>query len=612
MQFPRQIAFCLVREYTSSLGRSPSPGLRGAGRPRQVPSCSGKIQAGLGAAGCSAALSSGGRWLAACAAFLGLLAQQVRPAESAGSDLASRVVLLANANDPDSVRLAHYYAAKRAVRPENVVALPMALAETIGWPEFTASIYQPLQDWLVDRHWIDAIGSTLTDSVGRKRYSIFSHRISYLVVCRGVPLRVSHEPRLYVDELRLASQPGLRTNQGAVDSELTLLARGTYDINGWVPNPRFGVEQARLFEAEPVVCVTRLDGPSFEDAAGLVDHAIEAETAGLIGRYYVNVRGGPSRDGENWLEQTAALVADLGYDGDVDRTDTNLPATARFDAAAFYFGWYAQDLSGPMAPPGFRFPPGAIALHIHSASAPTLRSTGTGWCGPLVARGVTATFGNVFEPFLQLTIEPQMLMQALSQGWNLGDAACFATPALSWQTIVIGDPLYRPFAVPLDAQLASVESLSPELAPYVFLRKARLLEGEKKNAEAMNLLKEGIHRRPGLVLAMAIAERLAAGGDKPEAAHVLEAAFGSQPLDRGQAALAQQAARLLLDCGAAKQATAACRAILGGSGIEQALRSTILRTAIDAAHAAGEMKQAAEWEKELSGPAAPPPADGKR
>jgi hypothetical protein len=103
----------------------------------------------------------------------------------------------------------------------------------------------------------------------------------------------------------------------------------------------------------------------------------------------------------------------------------------------------------------------------------------------LVARGVTATFGNVFEPYLQLTIEPQMLMRALSQGRNLGDAAYYATPALSWQTIVIGDPLYRPFAVSLDAQLANVGALPPALGRYVLLRKARLLEREGKKAEAV-------------------------------------------------------------------------------------------------------------------------------
>ena len=86
-------------------------------------------------------------------------------------------------------------------------------------------------------------------------------------------------------------------------------------------------------------------------------------------------------------------------------------------------------------------------MHIHSYSATTLRNRDTGWSGPFVARGVTATVGNVFEPYLQLTHRPDLLLRALVRGATFGDAACYAQPALSWQVIAIGDPLYRPFAV---------------------------------------------------------------------------------------------------------------------------------------------------------------------
>ena len=77
---------------------------------------------------------------------------------------------------------------------------------------------------------------------------------------------------------------------------------------------------------------------------------------------------------------------------------------------------------------------------------------------------------------IETICSPLSRTRALSAGRTLGDAAYYALPALSWQTIVIGDPLYRPFAVSLDAQLANVGALPPALAPYVLLRKARLLE----------------------------------------------------------------------------------------------------------------------------------------
>ncbi|MDD2764291.1 MAG: TIGR03790 family protein [Opitutaceae bacterium] len=541
----------------------------------------------------------GGRWLAATGLVLGLLAAPGRAAAGDDGDPAKRIIVLANANDADSMRLARYYAEKRGVPAGNIIALPMPADETIGWPEFIAAIYQPLQDQLVARGWIDAFATTLTDSLGRKRYGISGHRISYLVVCRGVPLRVGHAPGFYVDEPRLASRAEFRTNQGAVDSELTLLAHGTYNINGWVPNPLFRAERTWPFESEPVVKVTRLDGPSFDDACRLVDQALAAERTGLIGRFYVELRG-PHPAGEQWLESAARGLADLGFDGGVRRESGTMPSSARFDAPALYFGWYADDLNGPMALDGFRFPPGAIALHIHSFSAQTLRSSTSGWCGPLVARGVTATFGNVFEPYLELTIEPHLLLRALAAGRTLGDAAYYAQPALSWQSVVIGDPMYRPFAISLDEQLARLASLSPALAPYVVLRKVRLLELGKKPEEARRLLEEAWRQSPGLVLSLGLAQQLVAGGDKTGAVKTLAAVSPPETFGLGDVPLAQQAARLLLECGAAPKAVSLYQAILRNAALGRDWRAIVLREALAAAQAANDGSQAASWAGELA------------
>ena len=132
------------------------------------------------------------------------------------------------------------------------------------------------------------------------------------------------------------------------------------------------------------------------------------------------------------------------------------------------------------------------------------------------------------------------LMQALGQGWNLGDAACYATPALSWQTIVIGDPLYRPFAVPLDAQLAHVGALPQALAPYVLLRKARLLESEKKNSEAVAVYRAILDNpalgqvRRAIVLRNAAEIARAAGEPSQAAAWQAELAESPSPPPAGR------------------------------------------------------------------------------
>jgi len=94
------------------------------------------------------------------------------------------------------------------------------------------------------------------------------------------------------------------------------------------------------------------------------------------------------------------------------------------------------------------FMPGAFAYHLHSFSAATVRSSTANWVGPLLARGAAATVGFVYEPYLGGTLDMAVFTaRFVHEGFSLGEAAWAATPALSWQTTVIGDPLYRPFAL---------------------------------------------------------------------------------------------------------------------------------------------------------------------
>lgn len=425
--------------------------------------------------------------------------------------LEKRVIILANASSEDSLKLARYYAAKRAIPVENIVALPMSLAETIGWREFIDTVYQPLQDDLVRRGWIEATASTLTDKLGRKRYAMLGHRISYLVTCRGVPLRVEHDQELYEKMKPFPSPAAFRTNRGAVDAELALVARSGYPINAYVPNPLFEKEHPTVLDLNKVVKVSRLDGPGLAPVMALVDHALEAERRGLIGRAYVDL-GGPHGEGDQWMEDVAKQLGALDFDLSVDRAPETMPVDARFDAPALYFGWYSSQVVGPFTRPDFHFPPGAVALHIHSFSAETLNTATTHWCGPLVARGVTATFGNVYEPYLTFTHHPHRLLRALARGETLGDATFYALRALSWECVVIGDPLYRPFKVPFSEQWAQRAKLPDELYPYVILREARRLERSGQTEQAIAVVREALAKRPGAVLEARLGELLKESG----------------------------------------------------------------------------------------------------
>jgi uncharacterized protein (TIGR03790 family) len=513
-----------------------------------------------------------------------------------GSGLAERVVILANSDAPDSVAIAKHYSDVRGVPRANVIALRMPIAETITWGDFVSSVWQPLEDELVRRGWIDAIPMDLTDEVGRREYAISGHRIAALVVCRGVPLRIMHDPARYREVRPLTDHPEFQTNAGAVDSELSLLAQTDYPINASVPNPLFGNPVPTDSERAQVVEVSRLDGPTASDARALVDLAVEAERTGLLGRAYVDIAG-PDESGDRWLETAAGDISAMGYDLSVSRGPGTLPSTARFDAPALYFGWYARDMNGPFALPGFRFPPGAIAVHIHSFSASSLRSDTEGWCGPLLARGVTATVGNVYEPYLEYLHRPDLLLEALARGEDLADAAYFALPVLSWQSIVIGDPLYRPFAA---RRTADDSRLPRRLAGYAVIRKMIACEKLGRPADAIEAGRDGMKRVPNLALGLALASRLEASGARDQAAKWVEEAARSAGTSTGDWALIREAAHFLAMHGRPADATGLYRKLFSIDAVPPGMRTEWLEEARVAALDAGDASQAAEWKEQMS------------
>jgi len=140
------------------------------------------------------------------------------------------------------------------------------------------------------------------------------------------------------------------------------------------------------------------------------------------------------------------VARQVGFDTIVDENAGVWPAAFPMDHIAIYMGWYTETVAGPFALPQVEFMPGAFAYHLHSFSAASIRTTNSNWVGPLLAKGATCTMGCVDEPYLGGTPEVGVFAgRWLYFGFTFGEAACAAQPVLSWQTTVIGDPLYRPF-----------------------------------------------------------------------------------------------------------------------------------------------------------------------
>jgi uncharacterized protein (TIGR03790 family) len=521
------------------------------------------------------------------------------PPSLRADDLSDRLVILANARQPESVALAKFYAGQRGVPEANIIALPLPEAESITWRQFIDQVWQPLQDELYRRDWIEGTASELLDRFGRRRFALTGHGMSYLVVCRGVPLRIYNDPTLLEPPGGRKVAPQFNKNEAAVDSELSLIALGNHETVALLANPLFAQDGPATLDAAQIVKVSRLDGPTWDDARRLVTSALEGERTGLLGRYYVDLKG-PHAEGDKWLESVRDQLEAMGFDGDTDRASATFAPEARFDAPGLYFGWYADNLNGPFAREGFRFPPGAVALHIHSFSAQTVHSGQSAWVGPLVARGVAATVGNVFEPYLQLTHRPTLLLRALSQGRNFGDAAYYALPALSWQTVAIGDPLYRPFKVTLAEQRAATKSLPAALAPYAVMREANLLARRGQKSEAITLLRAALREQPSLPVALALARLLADGPEPGAAGGVLEFIGYIKEIRAADWPLVREAARLLAAHGSAPAALKVYASLARAPAPSPEAKRHLLAEARKAADAAGNRQAAQDFARQMA------------
>jgi hypothetical protein len=63
-----------------------------------------------------------------------------------------------------------------------------------------------------------------------------------------------------------------------------------------------------------------------------------------------------------------------------------------------------------------------------------------------VTKGAAATIGNVYEPYLQLTAQLNVFNDRLLHGFTFAESAYMSIQTLSWMSVMVGDPLYRPYA----------------------------------------------------------------------------------------------------------------------------------------------------------------------
>ena len=269
--------------------------------------------------------------------------------------------------------------------------------------------------------------------------------------------------------LRIAGTDGLEGTVSSVDSELTLLYRrmtgSAAPARGRIPNPYY-LGTAPVREAKPfthrehdIFLVSRLDAFTVDEAIALIDRA---RAPSPEGRVVLDQRAALLSEaaGDRWLAEAAKRLTDVGHGSRVVFEETTRGARD-VDQVLGYYSWGSNDESNRVRSFNMKFVPGALAATFVSSDGRTFQNPPDTWVptsnwndrktwfggspqslvGDLIREGATGVAGHVAEPYLQSTVHPEILFPTYFAGFNLIEAFYLALPHLSWQAVVVGDPL---------------------------------------------------------------------------------------------------------------------------------------------------------------------------
>ncbi len=457
-------------------------------------------------------------------------------ASLAGGD---EVVVIYNSRVPESKALAEFYARKREVPQQQILGFNMTDGEEMSREEFRNNLQRPLAKKLEDLNlWRTGRGDLPGTNGTRVRVTrkVVESKIRYAVLCYGVPLKIRRDTTLNEAE-EATMRPELRRNEAAVDSELACLplTYSGYTLAGPLVNIFYGATNASLLHpTNGVLIVARLDGPTPAIARGLVKKALQAETEGLWGRAYFDLRNiaDPNyKVGDDWIRNASQVAQLVGFDTILDEGGDTFPASFPLSQVAIYMGWYRENVSGPFVLPKVEFMPGAFAYHLHSFSASSVRITNHNWVGPLLSKGATCTMGTVDEPYLTGTPDVSAFAgRWMYFGFTFGEAACASQTILSWQTTVVGDPLYRPFGKNAQELHQAIVERKSKLLEWSTLRLANLSRNQGMSAmELAAILEDTPMTKESAVLTEKLADLYVAQGKPASAIAAYERALTLDP-----------------------------------------------------------------------------------
>lgn len=387
--------------------------------------------------------------------------------------LPQEIAVLVNTKSPDSVHIGKLYLELRNVPQEHLIEVAVNFGEEISRAKYDELIALPVK------------GSI-------EKLNAKGIKIRCIVTTYGIPLRImaqmpsdSSEKEIEkyeeISKQKRQERKQLKENKemnpgnkkikelnaeidkiqfqlghlrgidtiAAVDSELALVLYAPYPLAGWQPNPGFILNRGRMQNnSGRLLMISRIDAPSVKLTENLIRTAIEVEQTGLTGNFYLDARGLTGKDAYSIFDGDIRKTAQMlkkGFIPVVLDNKSELFAPGAALSAALYCGWYSL---GKYID-AFEWSRGAVGYHVASAEAVSLHNPkSTIWVKSMLERGVIATLGPVSEPYLTTFPLPSLFFQLFMSGqYTLAEVFTMTNPFLSWQMMLIGDPLYNPFKV---------------------------------------------------------------------------------------------------------------------------------------------------------------------
>ena len=337
------------------------------------------------------------------------------------------VLVVINTASGISDSVGSYFANIHNIPEQNIVRITAPTTEEIDSVQFE-NLRAQIESALISRN--------LKDS------------INYIVTTKGVPLKV------------LRWTPNANSS---VESELTLIL-GPYASyigqNGRLISPYYNQRQNFTHAQFGIYLVTRLDGYSYSDIKSLIDRSSSIPRSIPSGATFI-LDEDPTYNTSipylnTYLSNAASLLRARGQTCVLDTTTVYLTHQTNVIG---YVSWGSNDRNQQYyttnAIPMNTYLPGAIGETYVSTSARSFATPptyGQSLIADLIAEGITAVKGYVYEPYSNAMADASILFPMYVDGYTVAESYYSSSYFLGWMDVVIGDPKFRllPTRLPQD------------------------------------------------------------------------------------------------------------------------------------------------------------------